>query len=276
MSANPDRYAVFGNPISQSRSPQIHSLFAAQTGQDMSYSRECIPLDGFSAAVRRFFAEGGKGLNVTVPFKQEAYELADQLSERARLAGAVNTLLLTDTGQIFGDNTDGYGLVSDITERLGWGIEGKRVLVLGAGGAVRGVLHPLLQQRPRKLAVANRTLAKAEELAQAFAAFGQIEARAFYRPDEQPFDLIINGTSASLAGELPPLNPACIAPSTCAYDMVYSKTGTPFLTWAGQQGASRLADGIGMLVGQAAESFYLWRGRRPDVAAVIAELAKAQ
>ena len=269
-----DQYAVFGNPIEHSKSPLIHQLFAEQTGQSMQYDKQLVALDGFEQAVRDFIAAGGKGLNITVPFKEEAYRLADSLSKRARQAGAVNTFVIADDGCISGDNTDGIGMMHDISENLQWPVQGKSVLLLGAGGAVRGVLGPLLEQKPARVFLANRTVEKAQHLAQAFSRQGTIEALGFEQIPHHAMDLVINGTSASLAGELPPIPAACIGSRTHCYDMMYGREKTPFLAWAQQQDCDYLSDGLGMLVGQAAEAFYLWRGVRPKIAAVIEQLRK--
>ena len=266
-----DRYGVFGNPIGHSKSPLIHRLFAEQTGQQLSYEALLAPLDDFAGFARAFFSEG-KGGNVTVPFKEEAYRLADELSERARRAGAVNTLKKLDDGRLLGDNTDGAGLVRDLTVNAGLDLAGKRILLLGAGGAVRGVLAPILAHEPQALVIANRTVAKAEQLAHEFADLGPVAASGFDWLSE-PVDLIINGTSASLAGELPPIEPGLIRPGhTVCYDMMYGKEPTAFNRWASDHGAARCLDGLGMLVEQAAEAFYLWRGVRPDGAPVLQHL----
>lgn len=266
-----DRYVVVGNPITHSKSPQIHAAFAAQTGQNLTYERLLAPLDGFVASVEVFRAEGGKGLNVTVPFKQEAWQLCDQLSERAQLAEAVNTIKFED-GRIIGDNTDGIGLCRDICHNLQQALQGKRILLLGAGGAARGVILPLLAEHPACLTIANRTASKAEQLAQQFQHYGQLGASSYEALAGQQFDVIINATSASLSDALPPLPGGCFAPGSLAYDMMYGKGLTPFLLFAQQQGSAQLADGLGMLVEQAAEAFCIWRGVRPDTTAVIAEL----
>ncbi len=267
-----DRYCVFGNPIGHSKSPLIHQMFAAQTGEQLSYEALLAPLDGFSAFAREFFREG-RGANVTVPFKEEAYRLVDELTARAARAGAVNTLKRLEDGRLLGDNTDGAGLVRDL-KNAGIELRGRRILLLGAGGAVRGVLEPFLAEQPLELVIANRTVAKAEELARLFADLGPVVASGFDWLDV-PFDLIVNGTSASLAGELPPLAPSLIQPGhTVCYDMMYGKDTTAFNRWAQTQGAARTLDGLGMLVEQAAEAFYLWRGVRPDSAPVLAELRR--
>ncbi|MGD9659753.1 MAG: shikimate dehydrogenase [Porticoccaceae bacterium] len=267
-----DNYAVFGNPVKHSRSPDIHTRFAAQTGQDISYQRQLVGLEGFREAADRFFANGGRGLNITLPFKVDAYEYADELTPRARRAGAVNTLVRQDSGIILGDNTDGAGMVRDMLVNLGWSLTAKNILILGAGGAVRGVLEPLLQQRPASIAIANRTEAKAMDLANAFADLGAVTGCGFGELGEYPFDVIINGTSASLTGDLPPLPETVVTPTTCCYDMMYASEPTVFLRWAKTLGATMCADGLGMLVEQAAESFRLWRGVSPNTSAVIAYL----
>lgn len=265
-----DRYGVFGNPIGHSKSPQIHRLFAEQTEQALGYEPLLAPLDNFSGFAREFFARG-LGANVTVPFKEDAFRLADQLTERARRAGAVNTLKKLDDGTLLGDNTDGVGLVRDLLDNAGVLLQGKRILLLGAGGAVRGVLEPLLAQRPATLVIANRTLGKAEQLAGEFAELGPVSASAFEQL-QGPFDVIINGTSASLGGELPPLADSLIrADASFCYDMMYGATPTPFCRWAADLGA-QTRDGLGMLVEQAAAAFELWRGVRPDAVPVLAQL----
>jgi shikimate dehydrogenase len=268
-----DRYGVFGNPIGHSKSPLIHRLFAAQTGQQLAYETLLAPLDDFEGYARAFFAEG-RGANVTVPFKEQACALADSLTERARRAGAVNTLKKLEDGSLLGDNTDGAGLVRDLTVNAGIDLRGKRILLLGAGGAVRGILEPFLAQQPQTLVIANRTVDKAEQLARQFADLGPVVASGFDWIDA-PVDLIINGTSASLAGELPPIAASLIQPGhTCCYDMMYSAGPTAFNRWAAEQGAARTLDGLGMLVEQAVEAFHLWRGVRPDSVPVLAELRR--
>lgn len=271
---NNDLYAVVGHPISHSKSPRIHSLFALQTGQAVEYTAIQAPLEDFAGTVRDFFERGGKGLNVTVPFKEKAWQLAEVRTERAEKAGAVNTLYRDDQGRLTADNTDGCGLVRDLTSNLLVSLKGARVLVLGAGGAVRGVLGPILAQQPASVTIANRTVAKAEALMQLFAPGApgvEINAVGFQQPD-QPYDLIINGTSASLQGDLPPLSPTVIGSETVIYDMMYSLQTTTFNQWALDNGARRAFDGVGMLVEQAAESFRLWRGVRPETVPVIEEL----
>lgn len=267
-----DRYAVVGNPIAHSKSPLIHAEFARQTGQDMSYSALLAPLDGFAETVRAFRAEGGRGLNVTVPFKQEAWKLADRRTGRAEAAQAVNTLKF-ENGAILGDNTDGAGLVRDIAENLGFAIQGKRILLMGAGGAARGVILPLLEKAPASLAIVNRTPEKAIELGAHFAGRGPVTACGYPELAGRQFDLVVNATASSLQGELPPLPEGVFAPGALAYDMMYGKGLTPFLRFAQQHGAGNLADGLGMLVEQAAEAFFLWRGVHPATRPVI-ELLK--
>ena len=264
-----DRYAVFGHPIAHSKSPQIHAAFARQTGQDMTYEAILAPLGGFAESVAQFIATGGRGANVTVPFKEEAFILANRLSARAQRAGAVNTLTF-DADGILGDNTDGAGLVADLTRNLHCTLAGKRILLLGAGGAARGVIEPLLEQQPAALLIANRTVSRAQELAELFGQHGHGITACSFDTADTPFDVVINATAASLAGELPPLSPRIFTAHTLAYDMMYGRD-TPFLSFARTHGAAT-TDGLGMLVEQAAEAFYVWRSVRPDTAAVIAAL----
>lgn len=271
-----DRYAVVGNPVSHSKSPQIHAEFARQTGQDMEYGRLLAPLDGFRAAVDAFRREGGRGLNVTLPFKLEAFALADQRSQRALDAEAANTLKF-DADSIFSDNTDGVGLLRDLEVNLSFPLAGRRIVLMGAGGAVQGTLGPLIAARPALLTIANRTLAKAQRLvarfsAQAATAGTHLEASDYAALAGGAFDLVVNGTSAGLHGALPELPGGVFAIGALAYDMMYGNGPTAFLQHAQGQGAARLADGIGMLVEQAAESFLVWRGVRPHTAPVIAQL----
>ncbi len=270
-----DRYAVVGNPIAHSKSPEIHAAFARQTGQDIEYSRLLAPVDGFRATLETFRAAGGKGVNVTVPFKLEAFDVADEVSQRARDAEAANFLAFED-GRIRADNTDGVGLVRDIVHNLGFRIEAKRVLLMGAGGAAQGVLTPLLEREPSILTIANRTAEKALRLAEtlrhkAVAASSVLCGLSFDELAGHHFDLVINATSASLRGELPPLPADAFAAGALAYDMMYGAVPTPFLAFAVAHGA-KTSDGLGMLVEQAAESFLLWRGVRPETAPVIALL----
>ncbi len=269
-----DLYCVFGNPIAHSKSPAIHAAFAEQTGEDVRYEARLAAVDGFSAAISAFVAAGGRGANVTVPFKEAAYRLCDRLSDRAARAGAVNTLQFNDGG-IFGDNTDGAGLVRDITFNLGRPLAGQRILLLGAGGASRGVLAPLLAGQPAALAIANRSADKAQQLASVFAdlaGHAALTGGSFETLAGQRFDIVINATSASLSGETLPLPAGVFAPGSLAYDMMYGKGETPFLALARHQGAAHGADGLGMLVEQAAEAFTLWRGKRPGTADVLAGL----
>ncbi|HWQ38079.1 MAG TPA: shikimate dehydrogenase [Burkholderiales bacterium] len=271
-----DRYAVIGNPVAHSKSPEIHALFARQTGQDIEYVRLAAPLDGFRATVQAFVAQGGRGANVTVPFKLEAFDLAHEVSARAKDARAANFLKF-EGGRISADNTDGYGLVRDITINLGVTLAAKRVLLMGAGGAAQGVLIPLLQERPAILTIVNRTPDKALRLAETTrhhpAAEHSVISGIGY-PDlaGKHFDIVINATSSSLSDALPPLPNALFAAGALAYEMVYGKGPTPFLAFAKAQGAQVLADGLGMLVEQAAESFRLWRGVLPQTRPVIEAL----
>ncbi len=269
-----DLYAVFGNPIAQSKSPIIHAEFAKQTGQDLQYTKDLIPLDGFADAVKSFFAHpSGKGLNITVPFKVEAFKLVDELTPRAKIAGAINFIAKQANGKLLGDNTDGIGMVKDMLN-IGWTINNKRILILGAGGAVRGVLQPLLDQNPICITIANRTLSKAEELVQHFQS-EIIHAAEYSKLAGHEFDLIINGTSASLHGDLPPLPEKILSSTACCYDMMYGAEPTVFLKWAIENNAVQIADGLGMLVNQAAEAFYLWRGVKPDATVVVTMLRKS-
>jgi shikimate dehydrogenase len=271
VSSSVDRYAVVGNPIGHSKSPRIHALFAAQTGQRLRYDALLAPLDGFADTLEKFHEEGGRGLNVTLPFKEAAWRWVDQRSDRAQLAGAVNTIVLGPGSERFGDNTDGVGLVRDLRENLGVDLRGRRLLLLGAGGAAHGVIGPLLAEEPAALLVANRTVSRARELADVFAPCGPVGACGF--ADLQGhFDLLINATSAGLRGEVPPLPGGLVGAESSCYDMLYADEPTPFVRWAGEQGATLAADGLGMLVEQAAESFHLWRGVRPATQPVIAAL----
>lgn len=269
----PECYAVFGNPIAHSKSPLIHTAFARQIAVNIQYEAQLAPLDGFAGSVDAFRASGGLGANVTVPFKQEAYRYATTLTARAQLAQAVNTLKF-DGQHVLGDNTDGAGLVQDIQHNLGFLIAGKRVLLMGAGGAARGVLHPLLACNPQSLTIVNRTPRKARELAQHFAKYGTVMAIDYACFDGTRYDLVINATSSSLNAELPPLPPGLFAPGALAYDLMYGQGLTPFLAFAEGQQAQTLADGLGMLVEQAAEAFYVWRGIRPETRAVIHQFRK--
>ncbi len=271
-----DRYAVIGNPVAHSKSPFIHAEFARQTGQDLVYERILAPLDGFRAAVANFRAEGGKGLNVTLPFKLEAFQIANERGPRAQDAAAVNTLKF-EGATVYGDNTDGVGLVRDIQTNLGFSIEGRDVLLMGAGGAAQGALGPLLEAQPARLVIANRTLDKAERLAERFRGarglrVDALSASGYRELAGQQFQIVINSTSASLNDSVPDLPQDVFAHDSLAYDMMYGKGMTPFLELALAQGAGQLADGIGMLVEQAAQSFLIWRGVRPETRQVIAAL----
>jgi len=270
-----DQYAVMGNPVSHSKSPFIHSEFARETGQQLDYTAICVEPGHLTEAVSQFYHNHGKGLNITVPFKQDAWQLASQRSERAQRAGAVNTLVLNSETDIYGDTTDGVGLIADLTQNHGIDIKQRKILILGAGGAVRGVLEPLLQLHPQQLVIANRTVARATELARDFAGLGPLSGCGFAELQGETFDLVINGTSASLAGELPPLPEQLLTAEACVYDMMYGAKPTVFMQWGKRQGAVRCLDGLGMLVEQAAESFFIWRGVRPQTDGVIRSLRES-
>ena len=266
-----DRYAVIGNPIEQSKSPLIHTAFAQVTGQDIDYSKLLGPLGEFAATVDAFRAAGGRGMNVTAPFKLDAFAYATDLAPSAQMAGAVNAMKFEDD-KVYAENFDGVGLVRDVVHNLGCSLQGRRVLILGAGGATRGALLPLLAEQPAELVIVNRTVAKAQELA-ALAhqhQSGQVPVTGLgYESVQGAFDVVFNATSSSLTAELPPLTPSVFAPGCLAYDLTYGKGLTPFLKLAQQAGVKRLADGVGMLTEQAAEAFAWWRGVRPDTKAVI-------
>lgn len=270
-----DLYCVMGNPVAHSRSPAIHARFAELAGQQLRYERRLIPLDGFAQGVRDFIAEGGRGCNITVPFKFEAPALASVCSERVRLAGAANVLSFAADGSIHADNTDGLGLVADITRNAGLALAGRDVLLVGAGGAAAGVLGPLLQAGVRHITVANRTLARAQALVQAHAGLASLQKAELLALTPQAleanFDLIINATASSLAGDAVPVPAHVLRPGSMAYDMMYGPAAQGFLDWARQHGAVP-RDGLGMLVEQAAEAFALWRGVRPPSAQVLKEL----
>ena len=266
-------YAVIGNPIRHSKSPRIHSLFAQQTGQNIEYTAIQVDPGGLPQAIGNFQASGGKGLNITVPFKRTAWELMDELSDRARLAGAVNTIMFRDNSY-YGDNTDGIGLVRDIRDNHHGQLTSRNILLLGAGGAARGVLEPLLAENPAQLIIANRTPNKAITLAEEFHKLGKIEGCSLPALENHHFDLVINATAASLAGELPPLPDNLLNKGGWCYDMMYGSGTTPFLRWAEQHGAAKTIDGLGMLVEQAAESFFLWHKAQPDTAPVIETVRK--
>lgn len=262
-----DHYGVMGNPIGHSLSPRIHRAFAEQTGQSIAYQAIEVPVGHFAETVEQFRRAGGKGLNVTVPFKQEAWAIAEQKSAAAVRAGAVNTLWFTD--KICGDNTDGRGLIRDIIHNLQQTIAGKKILILGAGGAVRGVLEPLLNEHPDRCVIANRTVLRAEQLVSEFSDLGKLTAVDYEALADTKFDLIINGTSASLQGELPALPDHILTSGGGCYDMMYASQPTPFVHWGQQQGAIFSVDGLGMLVEQAAESFFIWRAIRPATRPII-------
>lgn len=260
-----------GNPIGHSKSPLIHTLFAEQTGQALSYEAILVPLGGFADAVDRFRVEGGKGLNITVPFKQDAWQLATERSTRAERAGAVNTLSI-DHARLVGDNTDGVGLVRDLAVNHKVAIKNRRVLLLGAGGAARGVISPLLELAPKNITIANRTPGKALDLARLFEDLGDIQGCGFPDLAGKTCDIVINATAAGLDGRVPELPEGIIGSSTVCYDMMYCNEPTAFVRYAQRQGATRAIDGLGMLVEQAAESFFIWRGVRPDTAPVMRAL----
>jgi len=268
-----DRYAVFGHPISHSRSPDIHARFAAQTRQTMEYRAMDVPAEVFETTLKTFIKDQGRGLNCTVPLKEIAFGVCDALSDRAQRSGAVNTIKIAENGQLWGDNTDGVGLLRDLTHNLSLTLKEKRILILGAGGATRGIIEPLLEARPQSLWIANRTIERAEQLALDFKALGQINAMGYMALEGFAFDLILNATSASLSGALPPLPAGLLAPGGSCYDLAYGKEPTPFVHWGREQGASLSADGIGMLVEQAAEAFHIWRGVFPETRPVIEALA---
>jgi len=275
MSSAPDQYGVVGHPASHSLSPFIHALFARETGQNLSYRLYDVPPAEFPQWVREFFARGGRGLNVTLPHKIAAAKLADKLTTRAAHAAAVNTLAALDDG-ILGDNTDGAGLVRDLCDNLGLVVTNRRVLVLGAGGATRGVLGPLLGLAPAVVVIANRTPERAAALAAAFADLGATQGVGFEQVKGPPFDLVINATSASLSGAVPPIPDGVIgAPSFC-YDLAYGRSATVFLDWARGRGCAQALPGLGMLVEQAAESFRVWRGVRPSTAPVLTALRQRE
>jgi shikimate dehydrogenase len=267
-----ERYGVMGYPVSHSRSPVIHRLFALQTGQNLQYELLQVAPEKLEPAIRQFQRTGGKGLNITVPHKRAVSRLVDQTSERAATAGAVNTLSFKG-GEIYGDNTDGIGLLRDLTINLGIDLEGANILILGAGGATSGIVSPLLEMNPSSLRIANRTLGKAQALADHFERFGSVTACHFnVVPVSEPYDLVINATSAGLQGDAPPYPAAAITEQTYCYDLSYGLNATPFSVWARDNGAAHSVMGWGMLVEQAAESFNIWRGIRPDTAPVLKQM----
>lgn len=269
-----DRYAVIGYPVHHSRSPLIHGIFARQTGQRVTYGLLEADVENFEPAVSRFRAAGGRGLNVTVPHKEAAFRLATTLSREASEAGAVNTLTFEGT-ELRGDNTDGVGFLRDLTVNLGRSVEGRRVLILGAGGAARGIIPPLLRCTPLELVVSNRTLERAEQLRERFRELGPISVCRFEGLAEtDAFDIVINATSAGLLGEQPPFPPGIVGAESFCYDLGYSRQDTPFVAWARRHGAGQAEQGWGMLVEQAAESFFIWRGVRPATRPVIRDLSQ--
>ena len=272
-SAEPDRYAIVGHPVGHSWSPFIHGMFAKQTGHAVSYRMLDLPPERFRVGAIEFFTTGGKGLNITVPHKQAAAELVNQLSPPAEHARAVNTISMRGN-ELVGDNTDGVGLLRDLTQNLGFIVAGKTVLILGAGGATRGILQPLLAAQPAAVVIANRTQARGEALAKLFKDFGPVRAVGLELIPDTPFDLIVNATSASLSGASPVIPKETVSAATLCYDMAYAKGETPFTTWARAAGADQAIKGWGMLVEQAAESFHIWRGVRPDTRPVLQALAR--
>jgi len=266
-----DRYAVMGNPITHSKSPKIHSLFAKQTDQAIEYTAIQVDIGGFSQALGNFSASGGKGLNITVPFKEEAWQLVTERSKRAELAGAVNTIKF-DSNRIYGDNTDGIGLVHDLKNNHHYTLRDKIILLMGAGGAARGVIAPILEQQPGLLIIANRTPDKAVALATHFTELGTVQGCGYGQLSGLQFDLVLNATAASLQGEVPPLPEELLTDQAMCYDLMYGAKPTAFMAWAAVNGASQITDGLGMLVEQAAESFYIWRDVRPETPSVIKAL----
>ncbi len=266
---NLDKYAVFGAPIKHSKSPRIHHLFAEQTQQALDYTAQLVPAEAFTTEVNNFFANGGRGLNCTVPLKELAWAYADKKTERAELSKAVNTLALQADGQILGDNTDGIGLVNDLIMNKSIALKQKRILILGAGGASRGIICPIQEEQPLLITVVNRTVEKALILASEFKHKGAIVACGYDDVVGQSFDLVINATSTSLRGELPPLVSGLLAEQGSCYDLAYANEPTAFVHWAEEQQAIQALDGLGMLVEQAAEAFFIWRGVRPDTRTVI-------
>lgn len=269
-----DRYAVIGHPIAHSKSPIIHQLFAEQTGQTISYEAMDVAPDELDNSIEAFFKSGGHGLNVTVPHKTKAMELMDRLTPAAKLAGAINTIISLPDGKLEGDNTDGIGLIADLRDNLHIELIDSSILLLGAGGATRGIVPPLLEQIPAEVVIANRTVEKARGIANAFADLGNLSACSFADLENRKFHLIINATSAGLQGELPPFPESIIDSNTICYDLAYSMRDTPFIAWAKQHGCIKAWQGWGMLVEQAAESFYIWRGVRPETHSVRAQLPK--
>jgi shikimate dehydrogenase len=273
MHTQPDQYGVIGHPVAHSWSPFIHGLFARQTGQTLAYRLFDVPPADFRGRVLDFFTHGGRGLNITLPHKVAAAEVANELTARADRAGAVNTLAIRPGNELLGDNTDGAGLVRDLRDNLGVTIADRRVLMIGAGGAARGVLAPLLELEPEEIVIGNRTPERARQLAGDFDDMGRVSGRGFADLRGERFDIVINATSASLSGDVPHIDSSVIGPETVCYDMAYGRGQTPFVRWAVERGCARAVQGWGMLVEQAAESFELWRGVRPDTAPVLQVLS---
>ena len=267
-----DNYCVMGNPVSHSLSPVIHTLFAEQTGEPVHYQAIQVDIGDFENTLDRFRLAGGKGLNITLPFKPDAYRCADELTDRARMAGAVNTVRFDADGRVCGDNTDGIGLVTDITVNHAVSINGRRILILGAGGAVQGILGPVLEQQPDSLVIANRTVSKAKALVELFPVTAGLQACGFDQLAGQSFDIVLNATSASLQSDVPPLPDSIFNKGALSYDLMYSSQPTVFQEWSEAHGAAISLDGLGMLVEQAAEAFYIWRGVRPETRPVIEAL----
>ena len=261
-------YAVFGNPVEHSKSPQIHLLFAEQAGINLVYQAIEVPEDNFQDYLDSFFIQSGKGLNVTVPFKEEAYSICDVLTERAEQSASVNTIWMNNN-QIYGDTTDGQGLINDLKNNHQLNLNSKQILVLGAGGSVKAILPPLVQQNPAQIVIANRTIDRAERLVEKFSGNTSIEAVSYNNLSENKFDVLINGTSLSLAGKLPPIPNNILKEHACCYDLMYSSEPTVFMRWAKEQGAAKILDGLGMLVEQAAEGFFIWHGVKPETAPVL-------
>ncbi len=267
-------YAVFGNPVNHSKSPQIHSLFAKQKGIKLNYQAIEVPVENFSDFVISFANQKGKGLNITVPFKENAFSLCTILTQRAEVSGSVNTIWFDEQSNIYGDTTDGKGLINDLKINYGLDIKNKSVLILGAGGSVKAILEPLCEENPDRIIIANRTVSRAEDLSRSFSNKGNIKACSYDDIPSSSYDLIINGTSLSLNGQLPSISASTINNNTYCYDLMYSDTETVFMKWANEQGALKVMDGLGMLVEQAAEAFFIWHGVMPDTASVIKSLRK--